>query len=49
FLVTENEDIYLIEVNTTPGMSDASIVPQQIEAAGLNLTTVFNQIISQAL
>ena len=47
FLITAENDIFLIEVNTTPGMSNASIVPQQIIAAGSTLTGVFNEIISQ--
>jgi D-alanine-D-alanine ligase len=46
YIVTREDEIYLIEVNTNPGMSDESIVPQQIEAAGFNLTTVLTQIIN---
>lgn len=36
---------YLLEVNTTPGMTVTSFIPQQIEAAGLNITEVFSDII----
>lgn len=36
---------YLLEVNTTPGMTVTSFIPQQIKAAGLNITDVFTQII----
>ncbi len=46
YIVTEGNEIYLIEVNTIPGMSDKSIVPQQIEKAELNLTTVLTEIIN---
>ena len=46
FMVTEDKEIYVIEVNTTPGMSEQSIVPQQIRVAGLNLTDVFTNLIS---
>jgi len=45
YMVTKDKEIYLIEVNTIPGMSNKSIVPQQIEKAGLNLTTVLTEII----
>jgi len=45
FIVTAENEVYLIEVNTNPGMSDKSIVPQQIEKAGLNLTNVLTQIL----
>lgn len=37
---------YFLEVNTTPGMSPASIIPQQVRAAGGNLTTVLTQVIN---
>jgi D-alanine-D-alanine ligase len=45
FMVDENEIPILIEVNTTPGLSEASLVPQQIVAAGDTLTNVLNEII----
>lgn len=32
-----DEDIYLVEINTVPGMSKESIVPKQLKVAGLNL------------
>ncbi len=34
---------YFIEVNTTPGFSRESIIPQQIRAAGLSINDVVNQ------
>lgn len=34
--------IYLIEVNTTPGLSEASIIPQQAKHFGLTLNEFFN-------
>jgi D-alanine-D-alanine ligase len=34
---------YFIEVNTTPGFSRESIIPQQIRAAGLELEDIVNQ------
>lgn len=45
FMVTNDRVPYLIEVNTTPGMSEASLVPQQIEAAGKSLKTVLSQLV----
>ncbi len=38
---------YFIEVNTTPGMSAASIVPQQWRAAGLTMGEAFGMIINE--
>lgn len=46
YIVTENNAITLIEVNTTPGMSPKSIVPQQIEAANLNLKDILTEILT---
>lgn len=39
----------LIEVNTTPGMTDASFIPQQVAAAGLSLRDLFTSIINYKL
>lgn len=36
---------YLLEVNTTPGMTATSFIPQQVAAAGLNITDVLTEII----
>ena len=36
---------YLLEVNTTPGMTQTSFIPQQVAAAGLNITDVLTEII----
>jgi len=47
FMVTEEGVPFLIEVNTTPGFSEQSIVPQQIRAAGMNVTDVLTQLMNQ--
>ena len=44
-----NNSIYFMEVNTVPGMSTASIVPQQVTAAGLELKNVFTIVIEDAI
>lgn len=53
YIITSGEDgkdkINLIEINTTPGMTEASLVPQQIRAAGLNISDVFSDIIENQL
>jgi len=46
FMVTKEQEIFVIEVNTTPGMSEQSIVPQQIEVAKLNLMSICTEIIN---
>lgn len=46
FIVTPEDVPYMIEVNSIPGMSAASIVPQQVAAAGMTLGHVFDMIIA---
>lgn len=45
YIVGEGEIIQLLEVNTTPGMTETSFIPQQIAAAGLNIADVMTDII----
>lgn len=39
----------LLEINTTPGMTATSFIPQQVRAAGLNITDVMNDIIENEI
>jgi D-alanine-D-alanine ligase len=39
----------LLEVNTTPGMTSASLIPQQVRAAGLDIKNVMTDIIENVL
>ncbi len=45
FMVTESGEPYLIEINSIPGMSQNSIIPQQIRAAGMSVAEVFDILI----
>lgn len=45
YFITETNEIFLIEVNTNPGMTADSLVPQMITAANLELKTVLTEII----
>ncbi|EGV44650.1 D-alanine--D-alanine ligase [Bizionia argentinensis JUB59] len=40
---------HLLEVNTVPGLTKASILPQQAEAAGISLEELFGNAIEEAL
>jgi D-alanine-D-alanine ligase len=42
-------DPFMLEINTVPGQSAASIVPQQIKAAGMNLKDFYSGLILQCL
>ncbi|MBQ7870445.1 MAG: D-alanine--D-alanine ligase [Prevotella sp.] len=41
----EKERIYMLEVNTTPGMTATSFIPQQVRAAGLEMKDVLTDIV----
>lgn len=43
------ETLYMIEVNTTPGLSPASIIPQQANEMGMSLKELFSIAIKEAL
>lgn len=43
------QEPYVIEVNTTPGFSPASIVPQMLAAAGISITDFWQEIIQVEL
>jgi D-alanine-D-alanine ligase len=45
----ENELPYLLEINTVPGQSEASIVPQQVKALNWTLKAFYSALIDEAL
>lgn len=45
YIITEGHKINLLEVNTTPGMTATSFIPQQIRAAKLDIKDVLSEII----
>ena len=45
YIISPEEEIKMLEVNTTPGMTATSFIPQQIKAAGLNIRDIFTKII----
>ncbi len=48
YILTEGWTINLLEVNTTPGMTATSFIPQQVRAAGLNIGEVLSEIIEDS-
>ena len=40
---------YLLEINTVPGQSELSIVPQQVRANGWDLKDFYSALIEEAL
>lgn len=49
YIITEGEKINMLEINTTPGMTATSFIPQQVRAAGLDIKDVMTDIIEEGL
>jgi len=48
FLMDESGDHYFLEVNTSPGMTDHSLVPMAAKAAGIDFDTLVLEILEMA-
>ena len=50
FIYNEEENRpYMLEINSIPGQSDASVIPQQVRARGDNLNDFYSKILEEAL
>ena len=49
YIIPADGEPCLLEINTTPGMTGTSFIPQQVRAAGLNITDVMNDIIENEI
>lgn len=47
--IFDGEEPYLLEINTTPGLTEESILPQQAREAGISLPELFGSSIDEAL
>lgn len=49
YIITRDADghdqVNMLEINTTPGMTATSFIPQQVRAAGLDITQVLTEIV----
>ena len=49
YIISKNADgtdhINMLEINTTPGMTATSFIPQQVKAAGLDIKDVLTEIV----
>ena len=48
-LPDDTGDFHFMEVNTTPGQSAASLVPQQVRAAGMDLSEFYGELVEGAI
>ena len=49
FLLTEDGEIYCLEVNSLPGMTSASLLPKEAQAAGISYGDLCELIIQKSL
>ena len=49
FLEVETDRFYFIEINTVPGQTAQSFIPQQVRAAGMTETDFYSELIEQTL
>lgn len=45
----KTNELFFLEVNTMPGQSENSIVPQQVRAAGMNLVSFYGNLLDEIL
>lgn len=45
----EKKELFMLEINTVPGQSEASIVPQQLKVAGWSLKQFYSSLLDEAL
>lgn len=48
-LQNKTDKLYFLEVNTMPGQSEASIVPQQVRAAGIELGDFYSSLVEECI
>lgn len=48
-IIVKDEEAYVLEINTLPGMTKASLLPKSAAAVGMNFPTLLNKIIEHSL
>ena len=46
--ILAEDGLYMIEVNTIPGMTSASLVPKMVRTAGIDMTDFLTSIIENS-
>jgi D-alanine-D-alanine ligase len=49
FMLSAQNDFYLLEINTLPGMKETSLLPMSARCAGLDFTGLVRELVSPAL
>ena len=48
-MVDEHGDVYFLEINTLPGMTSTSLMPQEAAAVGIDFKTLCQAILDDAM
>jgi D-alanine-D-alanine ligase len=48
-VVTPSGEIYFLEVNVSPGLTETSLLPMATEAAGRSLGEIYAELIDRAI
>jgi D-alanine-D-alanine ligase len=48
-MMVSNDDIYILETNTIPGMTPTSLLPQAAAAAGLSFSALLDKLLEMAM
>ena len=46
--ILSDEGLYFLEINTIPGMTNASLVPKMVRTAGMDMTTFLTILIENS-
>jgi D-alanine-D-alanine ligase len=49
FMVHPRRGVYVLEVNTLPGLTSESLLPKSLEAVGMSYPNFLDHILTQAL
>ena len=49
FILSEKNELYLLEINTLPGMKETSLLPMSARCAGMDFTALVRELVSPAL
>jgi D-alanine-D-alanine ligase len=49
YIISPQDEVRMLEINTTPGMTATSFIPQQLRAAALNITEILTEIIEDGI
>jgi D-alanine-D-alanine ligase len=49
FMVSAQNDLYLLEINTLPGMKETSLLPMSARCVGLDFTALVRELVAPAL